>query len=309
VPARQPDTDGDVDDVTAHLYGLPPEEFTAARAEAVAQARRAGDRQRADRIGALRKPTTVGWLANQLVRERGEEIHALLRLGESLREATAELDREQLRQLSRQQHQVVYALVQQARGIANAAGRPASSDTARGLEDTLHAALADPDAAAQLAEGRLIGALSRSGFPVGDRAPREAAALAPVKRATGAPAKISGAKSATTGTQTKHADAARAKRLSDAQRDEQDARAEADAAVAVRERAQLALKAALDAGRDADDRVDELAKRLDEAVREQTEAQRVVRAARRELRQADQFARSAQRRATDAAARRERLAG
>jgi hypothetical protein len=45
-----------------------------------------------------------------------------------LREATATRSGEQLRELSRHQRQLVYALVQQARRLANAAGRKVSED-------------------------------------------------------------------------------------------------------------------------------------------------------------------------------------
>ena len=53
---------------------------------------------------------------------------------------------------------------QQARRLANAAGRKVSEDTARGLEDTLRAALVDPHAAEALAAGRLTEGMQNSGF-------------------------------------------------------------------------------------------------------------------------------------------------
>jgi hypothetical protein len=70
----------------------------------------------AAQIHQLTKPNLVAWLANQLARERADEIRPLLELGVALREATATLSGQQLRELSRQQRQLVYALVQQARG-------------------------------------------------------------------------------------------------------------------------------------------------------------------------------------------------
>ena len=154
-----------LDEIAGELYALAPNEFTSARNERVKQLRQAGDKELAQQIGALAKPTMVGWLANQLVREYPDEMGALLELGASLREATANLAGDQLKELSRQQRQVVHALVQQARGLARSAGHPASEDTARGLEETLHAALADQGAAEELAAGRLTGVLSRTGFP------------------------------------------------------------------------------------------------------------------------------------------------
>ena len=66
------------------------------------QARAAGDGGAAVAIGKLAKPNRVAWLANQLVREDADGIRALLQLGESMRQATASLAAEQLRQASRQ---------------------------------------------------------------------------------------------------------------------------------------------------------------------------------------------------------------
>src|SRR5689334_3373488 len=130
-----------LDEIAWELYGLEPAEFTAARNAKAKEAKQDGDKELAAAITALGKPTMVGWLANQLIRQYPDEMHALLELGESLREATASLAGDQLKELSRQQRQVVHALVQQARGLASAAGHPASEDTARGVEETLHAAL------------------------------------------------------------------------------------------------------------------------------------------------------------------------
>jgi hypothetical protein len=132
-----------LDEVADELYGLPPEEFTAARTRYEKQARQAGDRELAARLHSLAKPSVAAWLANQLVRERRDELLPLAQLGAGLREATEKLAGDELRQLSRQQHELLYALVQQARQLARASGRSVSEDTARRLEDTLQAAVAD----------------------------------------------------------------------------------------------------------------------------------------------------------------------
>jgi hypothetical protein len=154
----------DIESVSDELYGLPLDDFTPARNEREKQAKAAGEKDLAAQIHQLTKPNLVAWLANQLARERAVEIRPLLELGAALREATATLSGQQLRELSRQQRQLVYALVQQARRLANAAGRKVSEDTARGLEDTLRAALVDPHAAEALAAGRLTEGMQNSGF-------------------------------------------------------------------------------------------------------------------------------------------------
>lgn len=139
----------------AELYALPLTQFTTRRDELARRARTGGDRGLADRIKALRRPTVVAWLANRLVREQPADIQALLRLGEELREATAQLEGPQLRLLAQQQRAMVAALVAHAAAIAAATGQQVSAEAERGLHDTLQAALADPDAAAALAGGRL----------------------------------------------------------------------------------------------------------------------------------------------------------
>jgi hypothetical protein len=58
----------DVDRAVLELYGLAPEEFTAARNAVVKAAKDAGERAGSESLKALRNPTLAAWLANQLVR-------------------------------------------------------------------------------------------------------------------------------------------------------------------------------------------------------------------------------------------------
>ncbi|CAL9346521.1 hypothetical protein SUDANB1_00372 [Streptomyces sp. enrichment culture] len=173
----------DYDSVADELYALRPEEFTAARASAVASARTAGDRELAARIGALRKPSLAAWVSNLLVRSSPGEVEPLLRLGEGLRQAHQDLDGAQLRELSRRQHALIRALSLQARQLAKEAGHPIGEGVQREVENTLHAVLADPEAARAWAGGRLTKPLDAAvGFPAvaeGARPQRPAPAPAP----------------------------------------------------------------------------------------------------------------------------------
>lgn len=157
----------DVDAIADELYGLPLAQFTAARNAYVKQARQAGERDVAASIQALGKPSTAAGLANQLVRHHREEFAPLLELGESLRDAMASFSGPELRTLGQQQHRLIAALVARARSLARADGHLVSADLTRGLEETLHAALADEDAAAELMSGRLTETLHRSGLGAG----------------------------------------------------------------------------------------------------------------------------------------------
>ena len=174
-----------MDAVAGELYGLPVSEFTAARDRYAADARRAGDREFAASIKQPRRPTMGAWLTNQLVRKKSDEVAALLRLGSALRDAQAQLAIDDMRQLSQQAQQLLTALGRQARQLAGDAGQRVGDGAVRELEETLHAALADPDASDEVQAGHLTSALSYAGFgsvevtAAGSTAPRAAAPSAP----------------------------------------------------------------------------------------------------------------------------------
>ncbi|MFD7100554.1 hypothetical protein [Streptomyces xanthophaeus] len=146
----------DVEEVIDALYALTPAQFTAARDEAAAGAKRAGDPAAAKRIAALRRPTRAAWTSNLLVRANPEEAGQFCQLGEALREAHRSLDGEQLRELSHEQHVVIGALAREAVRLAAEAGTPVSETVVREVEQIPRAVLADPDAAEAWTSGRLV---------------------------------------------------------------------------------------------------------------------------------------------------------
>lgn len=154
----------DLDGVAEELYSLPAGEFIATRNNLAKQARAEGDRQLAEQIRALRRPSTAAWLANQLVREHRAEIEPLLELGRELREVMADLDAGELRELTQQRYLLVSALVERGRALGAARGARVTDEVSQALRATLEATLSDPDSAQSLASGRLTEALSVSGF-------------------------------------------------------------------------------------------------------------------------------------------------
>jgi hypothetical protein len=284
----------DYDSVADELYALRPEEFTAARASAMASARTAGDRELAERIRTLRKPSLAAWVSNLLVRTSPGEVEPLLRLGEGLRQAHQDLDGTQMRELSRRQHALIRALSLQARQLAKEAGHPIGESVQREVENTLHAVLADPEAAEAWAGGRLAKPLSAAvGFPAtaeGARPQRPAPTPAPAPSRPG-------------------------KKESEQQRRKL-AQAREDAEVAERELRDLQDEAAA-AGQEMTEakeqvdglqrRVEELTGELERVRGEHQQARFAERAARERARTADRRAREAGRKAATAAARLERL--
>jgi len=154
----------DLDEVADELYDVPPEEFIALRKERQDAAKADGDKALAKEIGALPKPSAAAWACNLLVREHREDIENLVELGTLLREAQENLAGDQLRALDVQRRQLVAALTRQARALANDRGHPVSTSVATQVEDTLRAAMADPEAGEALLSGRLTSPMSYSGM-------------------------------------------------------------------------------------------------------------------------------------------------
>lgn len=154
------------EDLIRALYEAPPDGFVAGRAAAVAEARRAGDKETAGRLAALRKPTVAAWLVNLLALRRPELIDELVELSTALRSAQRSLQGDQLRELSTQRRQVVSALVNAAQKLAleeDPGLRTVKLPMAE-VEATLTAALAEPDIAEQVRSGRLVKAATYAGF-------------------------------------------------------------------------------------------------------------------------------------------------
>lgn len=76
-----------IDEIADRLYGLPPDEFTQARNQAERELRKSGDREEADRVKALRKPSAAAGAVNRLVRSHRAEVEAFLGAAAALRDA------------------------------------------------------------------------------------------------------------------------------------------------------------------------------------------------------------------------------
>src|SRR3954453_19674585 len=159
----------DFDEVADELYEVPPEEFSALRTARQDEARAGGDKVLAKAIGALPKPSTAAWVSNLLVRTQRTEIEGLVELGGLLREAQDNLAGDQLKALGVQRNQLLAALSRQVTALARQQGHPVSSGITGQVEETLRAAMADPEAGEAVLSGRLSSALSYSGLGTGRR--------------------------------------------------------------------------------------------------------------------------------------------
>lgn len=173
------------------LYSADPDDFTARRKDLAAQARAAGDKAAAKDIAALAKPTRSAWLVNRLVRTDPSVPGKIAELGGQLRAGEAALDGGRIRQLSTARRELMETLVRQA-----VAGSGVSATLREEVLETLNAALADPEVAAQVAAGTVVRAAHWAGFGLGVGTATGTAPAAPAaapeapadSRASGGPA-------------------------------------------------------------------------------------------------------------------------
>ncbi len=137
-----------IEEIIDRLYGVPLAEFTRARDDAARELRKSGQREAAERVKALRKPTAAAGAVNRLVREHRGEVERFLRAAAVLREAQLS-GKGDLTSATRQEHEALERLVR------------VGGETVR---QTLLAAAVDDDAARQLLEARLERPLEPRGF-------------------------------------------------------------------------------------------------------------------------------------------------
>jgi hypothetical protein len=157
------------------LYGLPLDEFIHDRDELAKRLRREGERETAERIKKLRKPSAGAWALNQAIRRRRKETEALLAAGERLREAHESVmssgDPAELREAMQEERGLASALADCAEAIASETGKSGPALRER-VRSTLHAATVDEEARDELAKGRFVREREAVGLgPFGAAAP------------------------------------------------------------------------------------------------------------------------------------------
>jgi hypothetical protein len=230
-----------VADIVDRLYGLPLPEFTGARNAAASELRKAGRREAADQVKALRKPTAAAAAVNRLVRKHRSEVEQFLRAAAVLRDAQFSRKGD-LAAAAKEEHEELERLTH------------IGGETVR---QTLLAAAVDDEAAQQLLEARLERELEPRGFgtliayapPAAARPVRATAPQAAPTEATAAQPEPAAAPASPDGPETKKPDdgAARARlhetkeALSAAEAEERQARRHWDQTHAELEKARTAV--------------------------------------------------------------------
>jgi hypothetical protein len=154
----------ELDRIADELYVLHPDAFAAARDERVKQARAAGQKELARDLAALRRPTLSAWVVNLLWRDQGAVVEQLIELAEAMSHAQAQGSGAALRELMGQRREAEAALLRRASALAEGAGVKVTPAMAREVQDSLAAAMARPDVAAEVRSGRLVKPATYAGF-------------------------------------------------------------------------------------------------------------------------------------------------
>jgi len=140
------------------LYREHPESFVARRNELVKELRSAGDRDAAERVRRLRRPSVPAWLLNRAALERPEQLEAFAEASSELQEAQARAlegtdeAATAWRTAAAREAEAAGVVVDSARAIA---GDAASDRVLELVGETLRAASGDPDLREQVLRGRV----------------------------------------------------------------------------------------------------------------------------------------------------------
>ena len=151
----------DLRSIAQELYARPLSEFIAARKEA---ADGAGSKELAKQVKELRKPSAAAWAVNALARERAELVEEVVELGEQLRDAQTDTDGSRTRLLDRARRDLTRQAIDEASDLVKASGGTLSAQAAAGVEETLRAAMTDPDAANAVQDGLLVTTFAANPF-------------------------------------------------------------------------------------------------------------------------------------------------
>lgn len=270
--------------IAKDLYGLPLADFIKARKRAADET---DDKALGTQVAALRKPTAAAWAVNALARRRPELVEEVLELGEQLRDAQADADGSRTRLLDRARRDLTTQALAEASALVKASGGTLSGPAAAGVEQTLRAAMTDPDAGDAVQEGLLVVSFEANPFEPVDltdvvAVPRDGSTPRPLRRTRKGPTQLE------------------RKRLEVAEKAVAKARRTAEAA-------SEAVESRTDERQEIQDELTELRRRTKEIEREINEAERAMDKADAAIDRAEDTEQSAQEALAEAEAELDRL--
>jgi hypothetical protein len=154
-----------LDEAVDRLYGVALDEFVPERAQLVKELRAAGQREDADAVAKLKKPTVAAAVLNRLAREHRRDVDLLLDAGHRLREAQAGVlrgaERDAFERARKQEVDAMRRLLRAAESLG------ASGSALTQVEQSLRGAAVSEEGRELLARGRFVKPFElTSGFDV-----------------------------------------------------------------------------------------------------------------------------------------------
>jgi hypothetical protein len=143
------------------LYREHPEGFIAGRDQLAKELRAAGDRDEADRVRKLRRPTAAAWLINRAALSSPAQLEEFAEASRQLEEAQARAlegkdeGAAEWRAAAARERDAISAVVRLAESLAREAGHPASARALELAGETLRAATGDRELRERVLQGRV----------------------------------------------------------------------------------------------------------------------------------------------------------
>ncbi|HEX8770350.1 MAG TPA: hypothetical protein VF711_06245, partial [Acidimicrobiales bacterium] len=118
--------------------------------------RDAKQREQADTIKKLRRPSSIAWALNQVARSDSNLVESVLAAGTSVKDAFDRGDGAGMREAERSMRTATDAVVDAASGVLSGAGTTPTDDVRSRMASTLRAALVDTDIAERVRSGTLV---------------------------------------------------------------------------------------------------------------------------------------------------------
>jgi hypothetical protein len=168
------------------LYRERPGDFVARRNELVKELRADGDRDEAERLRKLRRPSVTAWLINRVALDSPQLLDAFAAASQAVEDAQRralegnEEATTEWRAAADREREATAAIADTAERVARDAGQPASPRALELLDQTLRAAAGDPKLRDRVVGGRVEREQSAAtlGLPAGATPTRRAAKAA-----------------------------------------------------------------------------------------------------------------------------------
>jgi len=144
------------DDTLDELFAAPLDEFVAVRNRISSELRKAGDKEAADEVKAIKKPSAVVWALNGLAREDRAGVRALVEAADRMRKVQSGRGRTSFADAQKALNEATRKLAKRGAELLAEGDRKPSDTMVQRLDRALTAAAASSETSELLRTGRLL---------------------------------------------------------------------------------------------------------------------------------------------------------